>query len=131
MVGERWFGLPNFAFVALSRLMRSIEAATITIGGDLTMRTILLAMLVAAGMGLAGTSGASAVPVNGAAIGDIAADHVTQVQWGHGRWRSFGGGGHGRWGIVGGRRDGRWGSYGADGNRRGGRLGEEGDSSGR
>ena len=43
-------------------------------------------MLVAAGMGLAGTSGASALSVNGAAIGDIATatDHVTQVQWGHG-----------------------------------------------
>ena len=36
------------------------------------MRTILLAMLVAAEMGLAGTSGASALSVNGAAIGDIA-----------------------------------------------------------
>jgi hypothetical protein len=75
------------------------------------MRTILLAMLVAAGMGLAGTSGASAVPVNGAAIGDIATDHVTQVQWGHGRWGSFGGGGHGRWGSFGGGH-GRWGSFG-------------------
>jgi hypothetical protein len=76
------------------------------------MRTISLATLVAAGMGLAGTSGASALSVNGAAIGDIATatDHVTQVQWGHGRWGSFGGG-HGRWGSFGGGH-GRWGSFG-------------------
>src|SRR5258708_3827389 len=120
MLAERRSGLPNFAFVALSRLMRSIEAATITIGGDLTMRTILLAMLVAAGMGLAGTSGASAVPVNGAAIGDIAADHVTQVQWGHGRWGSFGGG-PGRWGSFGGGHE-RWGGSGR-GRRRCARCG--------
>src|SRR5258707_8831894 len=123
MLAERRSGLPNFAFVALSRLMRSIEAASITIGGDLTMRRILLAMLVAAGMGLAGTSGASAVPVNGAAIGDIAADHVTQVQWGHGRWGSFGGGGHGRWGSFGGGGHGRWGSFGGGGHGRWGSFG--------
>jgi hypothetical protein len=36
------------------------------------MRTILLAMLVAAGIGLAGISGVSAVPVNGAVIDDLA-----------------------------------------------------------
>jgi hypothetical protein len=59
------------------------------------MRRILLVMLAAAGLGLAGTAGASAAPANGqvitdtAAIMDIAA---TQVGW-HGRWRS-----HYRWG---------------------------------
>lgn len=69
------------------------------------MRTILLAMLVAAGIGLLGASGASAVPVNGAALGDAATtiDHVTQVQ--HWRWGS---GGHWRWGSRGGHW--RWGS---------------------
>src|SRR5207244_10153682 len=42
--------------------------------------------LAAAGIGLAGASGASAVPVNGAVIGDLATatDHVTTVQ--HWRW---------------------------------------------
>lgn len=66
------------------------------------MRTTLSAMLVAAGMGLAGTSGALAVPVNGAAIGDIAnaTHHITPVQWGHERFGSFGGG-HGRFGSLG------------------------------
>jgi len=75
---------------------------------------------VAAGMGLAGTSGASALPANGTAvIGDAATapDHVTPVQWGHWRWGSRGG--HWRWGSFGfgrafGRFDGhwRWGSRG-------------------
>ena len=68
--------------------------------GDVTMRTILLASLVAAGIGLAGTSGASALPANGAAIGDAAttANHVTPVQWGWGHWRWGSRGGHWRWG---------------------------------
>lgn len=41
----------------------------------------LLAMLVAAAIGLAGTSGVSAVPVNGGVIGDFAkaTDPVAQV----------------------------------------------------
>ena len=74
------------------------------------MRTILLAMLVAAAIGLAGTSGGSAVPVNGAVIGDLAkaTDPVAQVQWGHWRWGSRGG--HWRWGSRGGHW--RWGSRG-------------------
>jgi len=52
------------------------------------MRMTLIVGLSAAGIGLAGTSGASAAPVNGAVIGDlaIATDHVTPVQWGHWRW---------------------------------------------
>ena len=82
------------------------------------MRTIMLVGLVAAGIGLAGISGASALPANGAAIiGDAATatDHVTPVQWGHWRWGSRGG--HWRWGSFGhayGRFDGhwRWGSRG-------------------
>jgi hypothetical protein len=83
----------------------------VTTGGDITMRTILLAMLVAAAIGLAGTSGGSAVPVNGAVIGDLAkaTDSVAQIQ--HWRWGSRGGhwrwgsrGGHWRWGSRGGRR---------------------------
>ena len=36
------------------------------------MRGILLAMLVAAGIGLVGSAGVSAAPINGAAIGDAA-----------------------------------------------------------
>src|SRR5882762_8788111 len=88
-------------------------ATNVTTGGDITMRTTLLAMLVAAAIGLAGTSGVSAVPVNGAVIGDLAkaTDPVAQVQWGHWRWGSRGGhwrwgsrGGHWRWGSRGGRR---------------------------
>ncbi len=77
------------------------------------MRTILLAMLVAAGMGLAGTSGASALSVNGSAIGDIATatDHVTQVQWG-GHWRWGSRSGHWRWGSSGYGGHWRWGSRG-------------------
>jgi hypothetical protein len=60
---------------------------------NITMRTILLAMLVAAAIGLAGTSGVSAVPVNGAVIGDLAkaTGSVAQVQGGHWRWGSRGG----------------------------------------
>src|ERR1700674_882595 len=61
------------------------DQAQETTGGDTTMRGFLLAILVAAGLGLAGTSGVSAAPVNGAVIGDAAtaSDHVTQVRWGH------------------------------------------------
>jgi len=75
------------------------------------MRGVLLAMLVAAGIGLAGSAGVSAAPVNGAVIGEAAnaASPVEQVQhwrWGSGgHWR-FGsrGGGHWRWGSRGVRR---------------------------
>jgi hypothetical protein len=47
------------------------------------MRTILIAGLAAAGLGLASTSGASAAPVNGAVIGDLAtaANAATTVQY--------------------------------------------------
>jgi hypothetical protein len=81
------------------------------------MRTILIVGMTVAGIGLAGTSAASAAPVNGAIIGDLATatDHVTTVQ--HWRWGSYGGhwrwgsrGGHWRWGSRGGHW--RWGSRG-------------------
>jgi hypothetical protein len=85
------------------------------------MRGFLLAMLVAAGIGLAGSAGVSAAPINGAAIGNAASETspVTTVQhwrWGsggHWRWGSRGGG-HWRWGSRGGGRGGhwRWGSRG-------------------
>jgi len=54
------------------------------------MRGILLAMLVAAGIGLVGSASVSAAPINGAAIGDAAtaASPVEQVQ--HWRWGSRG-----------------------------------------
>ncbi len=60
----------------------------VVIEGDIMMRTILIVGLAAAGIGLAGSSGASAAPVNGAVIGDLATatDHVIPVQWG-GHWR--------------------------------------------
>lgn len=95
------------------------------------MRRILTVSMVAAGIGLAGASGASAMPANGSVIGDAAtaAGQVTPVQWGYGghwrwgsrgehwRWgsRGFGGpfafgGGHWRWGSRGGHW--RWGSRG-------------------
>lgn len=66
------------------------------------MRGIILAMTVAAGIGLVGTAGVTAAPVSGTGLIDAAAvvDPVTQVQhwrWGsrryHGRHRS-----HWRWG---------------------------------
>jgi hypothetical protein len=54
------------------------------------MRTILIVGLAAVGIGLAGTAGASAAPVNGAVIRNLATatDHVTTVQ--HWRWGSRG-----------------------------------------
>jgi hypothetical protein len=66
------------------------------------MRMILIAGIAATGIGLAATSGASAAPVNGAVIGDVATapDHVTPVQWG-GHWRWGSRGGHWRWGSSG------------------------------
>ena len=71
------------------------------------MRGTLLAMLVAAGIGLVGTAGVSAAPVSGAVIGDAAnaANPVEQVQhwrWGSRGWR--GRGGHWRFGSRGVRR---------------------------
>jgi hypothetical protein len=46
------------------------------------MRTIVIAGLAVAGLGLAATSGASAAPVNGTVIGDLAtaANAATTVQ---------------------------------------------------
>ena len=62
------------------------------------MRGILLAMLVAAGIGLVGTAGVSAAPVNGAVIGDAASTTTPIEQVQHWRWGS---GGHWRWGSRG------------------------------
>ena len=73
------------------------------------MRGILLAMLVAAGIGLVGSAGVSAAPINGAAIGN-AADATSPVEtvqhwrWGSGGHRRWGSGGHWRWGSRGFRR---------------------------
>jgi hypothetical protein len=71
------------------------------------MRKIMVAGLAAAGIfGLAAATGASAAPVNGTVIGDLATanDHLTTVQhwrWGSGgHWR-WGSGGHWRWGSGG------------------------------
>ena len=76
------------------------------------MRGTLLAMLMAAGIGLSGTVGdASAAPINGVAIGNAADATSTVEQVQHWRWGSRGGhwrwgsrGGHWRWGSRGGRR---------------------------
>ena len=76
------------------------------------MRTTLLAMVAAAGLGLAGTAGVTAAPINGSVIGDAAnaASPVETVQhwrWGSrgGHWRfgsrGYRGGGHWRWGSRG------------------------------
>ena len=65
------------------------------------MRTILLAMLVAAGIGLVGTAGVSAMSINAMGLKNAPTDNLTQVQhwrWGsrryrarcHYRWRSWG-----------------------------------------
>ena len=71
------------------------------------MRGILLAMLVAAGIGLVGSAGALAAPINGAAIAN-AADATSPVETvQHWRWGSRGG--HYRWGSGG---HWRWGSRG-------------------
>ncbi len=78
------------------------------------MRTILIAMLAAAGIGLLGTTGTSAMPLNGLSTQDTpVVDQVTKAGYGHGRWRSHWrwgsrGGGHWRWGSRGGHW--RWGS---------------------
>ena len=71
------------------------------------MRGIIFAMLLAGGVGLAGTAGVSAAPINGSVIGNAAdaASPVETVQ--HWRWGS---GGHWRWGSRGGHW--RWGSRG-------------------
>jgi len=71
------------------------------------MRTILIAGLTAAGLALAATSGASAAPVNGAVIGDLATttSPATTVQYYY-RHRSY----HWRYGSYGGHW--RYGSYG-------------------
>jgi hypothetical protein len=70
------------------------------------MRGTLLAMIVAAGVGLVGTASVSAAPINGAAIGNAAneastVEHVQHWRWGSGgHWR-WGSGGHWRWGSRG------------------------------
>ena len=72
------------------------------------MRGMLLAVVVAAGLGLGGTATVSAAPASGSTILNAAdaATPITQVQ--HWRWGSGGGWGHGprrshwRWGSGGG-----------------------------
>jgi hypothetical protein len=82
---------------------------------------VLIVGLTAAAIGFAGVSGASAAPVDGAVINDLATatDHVTPVQWGHWGWGSRGY--HWRWGSYGGHW--RWGSYGYGGHWRWGSRG--------
>jgi hypothetical protein len=64
------------------------------------MRAIILAVLVAVGIGLVGASNVSAAPANGVAIGENAghSNDVTQVYWRRG-WRGRGWRGGGGWGC--------------------------------
>lgn len=65
------------------------------------MRAIILAVLVAAGIGLVGAANVSAAPINGAAVG-APDSNITTVQ--HWRWGS-----RGRWHRCHYRRWSRWG----------------------
>ena len=69
------------------------------------MRKILIASLLAAGVGLIGASSGQAAPVNNFTLKQVAdainAEQTTQVGW-HNRWRS-----HYRWGSRGGGGGGR------------------------
>jgi hypothetical protein len=60
---------------------------------------ILIVGLVVGGTGLGGTSRASALPVNGTIIGDLATERVTPVRWSHWRYhhRRWGGDGYHHW----------------------------------
>jgi hypothetical protein len=67
------------------------------------MRSILIAGLMVVGIGFAASSGASAAPVNSAALGALATatDHVMTVQY-YGGYRGYGGyGGYGYRGYGG------------------------------
>ena len=70
------------------------------------MRATLLAVIVTAGIGLAGAP-ASAAPISGAGLGAAANETSTVEHVQHWRWGS---GGHRRWGSRGGHY--RWGSRG-------------------
>ena len=71
-----------------------------------SMRRVLLMLLTSAAIGVVGTAGVSAAPIDGGAVGKASdsVSNVTQVQhwrWGSGgRWR-WGSGGHWRWGSRG------------------------------
>jgi hypothetical protein len=67
------------------------------------MRAIILAAVAAAGIAIAGVSGASAAPANGLSIGDSANQNSNVAQVQHYRWGSRRGG-HYRWGSRGGGR---------------------------
>ena len=68
---------------------------------EVSMRRILLMLLTSAAIGVVGTAGVSAAPIDGGAVGKASdsVSNVTQVQ--HWRWGS---GGHWRWGSRGWRR---------------------------
>src|SRR5260370_802137 len=61
----------------------------------LRMRGTRLAVIAAAGIGLAGTAGVSAAPFGGSALGNAANETSTVEHVQHWRWGS---GGHRRWG---------------------------------
>jgi hypothetical protein len=64
------------------------------------MRAIILAAIVAAGIGFIGTQTASAAPANGVTISEAASVNTVVVQkayWRGRRWWRGGGGCHWRW----------------------------------
>jgi hypothetical protein len=65
------------------------------------MRTIILAVLVATGIGLAAVPTASAAPASGKVIDNAAGQNSNVAQVQHWRWGSGRRGGHWRWGSRG------------------------------
>jgi hypothetical protein len=101
-VAEAWLVILgaklNHRFGAL-RVLRAVVAWAEKHRKETTMRRVVLTVLVTSAIGILATSGASAAPMNGAAVGQActAINSVTQVQ--HWRWGSWGG--HWRWGSRG------------------------------
>jgi hypothetical protein len=81
--------------IDLTRLVPTFcESGTCCSGRHIMMRIILIVCLVAGPIAFAGTSRASAAPVNGTVIGDLAIERVTPVRWwGHRGYY------HRRWGY--------------------------------
>jgi hypothetical protein len=70
------------------------------------MRKIVIATVIAAGIGLVGVSAGSAAPANNTALKEAATANSPTIQVQHWRWGSrWRGGGHWRWGS-------RWGGPG-------------------
>jgi hypothetical protein len=84
--GSNWRGVPGNPAVCYRPRRSRVHPGNVGLvssRGEKRMRTILFAILVAMGIGFIGTSGASAAPVNGAAINNAAAtiDPVADVYY--------------------------------------------------